>query len=371
LEKTSVKFAPFRMAEFSGQWPPGSLTNLHSSNPQPFDWQELNQLPGIDLQQLLNTTPLAYESTQGRPAVRSAICDQYHQSLHMNEVVLTSGAQEGIFLVMQALLKAGDEVIAFTPCFEPLITVAEETGAMLKQLPLIEQTAWSIDWSALQSAMTQNTRLVVVNFPHNPTGCHLNETDWKKLLTLCEQHDCWLFSDEVFRGLEHDPGDRLPAAVDCYAKAISMGVVSKSLALPGVRLGWLSCRDQQVLRRLMAIKSHLSICQSSLDASLCEQLIPHSEVIWQRNVQLIRRNKHKIIDWLANQADFNWQEPVAAATGFVQLKTGSAMDFARQLAEQEKLMVMPGIAFMTDVEGFRLTLGLGDEQFDYRSIRKF
>ena len=333
-----MKFAPFRMAGFSGQWPPGSLTSLHSSNPEPFNWDELSELVGRDLIEVIGQSPLHYESTQGRPAVREAIAAHLYDTIGAADVVLTSGAQEGIFLVMQALLSEGDEVICFTPCFEPLITVAAETGARVKTIGLSASSGWGIDWDQLETTISGQTRLLVINSPHNPTGFHLTHDEWQRLIKLCQAHDCWLFADEVFRGLEHDPADRLSPAVDVYAKAISMGVTSKSLALPGVRLGWLTCRDAQLVQRLMAIKSHLSICQSSLDATVCEQLIPHSELIWQRNTQLINSNKQQLANWLADEAGFHWQEPTASATGFVQLATGSAEQYARQLADQQGLV---------------------------------
>jgi aspartate/methionine/tyrosine aminotransferase len=356
------------MAGFSGQWPPGSLTSLHSSNPEPFIWPELSDLVDTDLIEQISQSPLHYESTQGRPAVREAIAGHLYETVNAAQVILTSGAQEGIFLTMQALLSEGDEVIGFIPCFEPLLTVATETGARVTTIELTASSGWGIDWDQLEATINGQTRLLVVNFPHNPTGSQLSHDDWQRLLDLCQAHDCWLFADEVFRGLEHDPSDRLRPAVDGYAKAISMGVTSKSLALPGVRLGWLTCRDAELVQRILTIKSHLSICQSSLDATLFEQLIPISERIWQRNTQLINTNKQQLANWLADKTDFHWQEPTASATGFVQLSSGSAKHYAKQLAEQQGLLVMPGLAFMTDIEGFRVTLGMA-QPFDWTRLR--
>ncbi len=349
--------------------PNSSLQSLHSSNPEPFTWGELNDLLGVDLTASLKQSSLAYASTQGALKLREEICHQYHNSqLSADDVVLISGAQEGIFLVMNALLDAGDEVICFSPCFEPLFQVAEQTGAAVKLLPLDESNQWQINWPQLEQTISQQTKLVVVNFPHNPTGAHITAADQQRLIDLCEQYDCWLFSDEVFRGLEHQPKDQLPAAADNYKKAISMGVVSKSLALPGIRLGWLTLQDNEIRQALMTIKSHLSICQSSIDTQLCEIIIPHSEKIWRRNRTLIKHNKKWLEKHLKGHPELYWQTPKAAATGFMQLKNKNATELAESWAQNHGFMVMPNQAFLTSHAGFRLTLGMPESEGYYQHI---
>ena len=356
----------------NAQGPAGSLQSLHSSNPEAFTWDELNALLGLDLTATIKQSSLDYASTQGSLRLRELICQQYHNSNTSAEnVVLTSGAQEGIFLVMNALLQAGDEVISFSPCFEPLYQVAQQTGAQVTMLSLDESNQWQINWQELQQTINHQTKLVVINFPHNPTGTHISSADQQRLIKLCDKYDCWLFSDEVFRGLEHHPGEQIPAAADQYKKAISMGVVSKSLALPGIRLGWLTSQDSAIRQSLMTIKSHLSICQSSVDTQLCESIIPHSELIWERNRVIINHNKQWLERHLKNHPELYWQTPKAAATGFMQLKTNQATKLMKHWAKFHGFMVMPDAAFLTERAGFRLTLGRRDAENFYHQIIKF
>ena len=347
------------IGQLNQQSPTGTLQNWHSSNPQPMDWDALAQLTGVDFGHSLMQAPLGYEAVAGRPGLRRMLCEQYYPNLDAAHLVTTSGAQEGIFLVMQALLQPGDQVITFTPCFEPLVTVAAETGAEVTTLPLTEsnEAGWSIDWQQLDQTMGPDTKMLVINFPHNPTGCHISQAEMDKLVTCCEQHGCWLLSDEVFRGLEPQPEQRLAPAATLYDRAISLGVMSKALGLPGIRLGWLATQNQALIQRLSEIKSHLSICQSSLDAELSQVIIPHSEAIWQHHVNRINSNKAALNKIIQDHDDFSWHQPTAAATGFIQLNTEKGQDYAFQLAKAHQVMVLPNEAFLTDRQGFRITLG--------------
>lgn len=366
-----MKFEPFKMAQISAQWPAGELKNMHSSNPEPLTWDQLQALLNTDLTAAIKNTPFAYESTQGSFKLRSSLCDVLHSKLLAENLVLTSGAQEGIYLVMNALLNPADHVICFTPCFEPLAKVASDTGAEVSLLPLIEKSGWGIDWELLESSFKDNTQLLVINFPHNPTGTHISSNELDRLIQLCEEHDCWLLSDEVFRGLEHEPADRLPSAADCYHKAIALGVVSKSLALPGVRVGWVATQNHDLIQKIMTIKSHLSICQSSLDVELCQHLIPHSARLWERNRLIIIDNKYKLEKMLSNHTELYWQSPKAAATGFVQLKNHqNANELAINWANNHHFTVMPNTAFLTPSAGFRLTLGQINADKYYRQIKQ-
>lgn len=360
------------MATYSQQWNTADATNMHSSNPEPLTWSELHDMIGFDPLSKLKESSLEYTSTQGNAELRELIVKQYHSDIVTKEdVVLTCGAQEGIFAVMNALLDYEDEVIGFTPCFEPLYSVAHQLGAQVSLLALESNNQWQIDWDMLEKKINHKTKLIVINFPHNPTGAHITESELNKIIDLCRKYDCWLFSDEVFRGLEHDTKDLIPAAVDLYDKAISMGVMSKSLALPGIRLGWLVTRNQKLVQSLMQVKSHLSICQSALDTQLALTLIPHSETILKRNTDIINSNKAWLSQRLKDHSELFWQPPKAAATGYIQLKNYDADEKSKDWLEKYNFMVMPGQAFLTKNSGFRLTLGKKNSKIYFQTLVDF
>ncbi len=345
------------MAQFSRQWSASTATNMHSSNPQPFSWTELETLTGQDLSAWMQQTAFHYESTQGDVGVREALAEHNYHQAQAQQVVLTSGAQEGLFVVLHSLLSAGDQVVTFTPCFEPLVQIAESLGAEVNRLALKHQDHWSLPWEQLTAAITSQTKLLIINFPHNPTGKNISTAELQRLIDLCDQNGCWLLSDEVFRGLEHQPDTQLPAVVDGYERGISMGVMSKATALPGIRLGWLVMQDEALIQRCLEVKSHLSICQSSLDARLCQLLLPYSQQIHQRNIEIIGRNKILVAGLIKQAPQFRYHPPDASATTFVELTQGDAVAFCQNMIETEGVFLMPNPAFLTAVPGFRLTLG--------------
>lgn len=363
-----MNFKPFHMGVFSREHVSSGTINLHSSNPEPFDWYELQSLIDTDLGQLLTQSDFHYESTQGTENVRSLLVEHQYKGLSNEDVVLTSGAQEGIFIVINSLLQTGDEVITFTPCFEPLVTVANAAGAHVHKIPLNPEHGWSIPWRLLEKKISSQTKMIIINFPHNPTGASITQQELKKLVALCEHNDCWLFADEVFRGLEHQ-NKTLPAVATLYDKGISMGVMSKSLALPGIRVGWLVNKKAQLRSDWLNIKSYLSICQSGLDAKLTESVLPHTQKILQRNLQIIGYNKKIMLGCLADHPDFTFSQPKASATAFVQLKNETnAEDFCIITLSNHNIYLMPNTAFLTDDAGFRITLGKRSAATYYQTL---
>ncbi len=345
------------MAEFSHLWSAQSAVNMHSSNPEPFSWDELSTLTQLDLSTLLSQSSFSYESTQGCIKVREGLAEHCYQNTHVDQITLTSGAQEGLFVLMNSLLTVGDEVISLTPCFEPLIHIAQSLGAEVNSLALDADDNWAIPWQQLEQMVTPKTKLLVINFPHNPTGKHITQAELDRLINLCDQAGCWLLSDEVFRGLEHDPSMQLPAVVDVYAQGISMGVMSKATALPGIRVGWLAMQDKNLLDRCLTVKSHLSICQSSLDARMCELLLPFSQKIHHRSVAVINHNKTLVADMLNGHTGLSFNESHGSATAFIKLLHMDALEFCQNMVKLNGIFVMPNQAFLTDQPGFRMTLG--------------
>lgn len=358
------------MAKYARNWPVAGAIPMHSSNPEPFTWDELQQLTGEDLNRTIQTTSLNYESTQGNPSVREQLSKLLYKNCQSNHVALVSGAQEGIFVVINSLLNAGDEIVTFTPCFEPLATVAHAIGAKVNTIALNEKDHWSIPWDIVEQTITTKTQLVVINFPHNPTGKNISQSELERLVKLCEKNDCWLFSDEVFRGLEHDDNP-LPAVADIYLKGISMGVMSKSMALPGIRLGWLVTQNPELIQKWLNIKNHLSICQSSLDAQVTNTLLPHAHKLLQRNLTLVNQNKALVHTLVRNHANYDLSQSNGSATVFVQLKQDiQAEQHCLNLLKTHKVYLLPNLAFMTQISGFRLTLGKKNAESLYQLIFK-
>ena len=117
--------------------------------------------------------------------------------------------------------------------------------------------------SKSENCATEPLQAVVVNFPHNPTGFIPSQEAWRSFNQLCTQRNIAVFSDEMYRFLEHRPGMTLPSAADLNPRAVVLGGVSKSLALPGLRIGWLATRDKALLQQVQHLKDFTTICASA------------------------------------------------------------------------------------------------------------
>lgn len=346
----------FRMATLARRLPTG-LLNMHSSNPAPLAFTELAQLLNLDVNDFFSQLSFEYAEVAGSLQLRKLIAQQHYQTATANDIITTSGAQEALFMVMNALLSAGDEVLCFSPIFEPLYQEAAATGAQVITMPLQADNGWHIDWPLLEHNISEKTQMLVINFPHNPTGSHITQTELQSLIDLCRRNDCWLVSDEVFRGLEYQVEHRLPAAVDCYDKAISMAVMSKAYGLPAIRLAWIACRQPEIREKLKIIKRHLSICGSGLDEAFAAKVLPHSALIFQRHTATIKENLNQFKQLLVKQDCISCQLPTAGATCFPILSFENADEFVSRMAVKKGLMLIPGSCFLTEQPGFRLTLG--------------
>ncbi|MCX7544010.1 pyridoxal phosphate-dependent aminotransferase [Marinicella gelatinilytica] len=363
-----------KMAAFTQGLPTG-LINLHSSHPAALNQQQLTDIVHLDAPAFIEALSLDYAPVIGSSDIRQAIVDAHYSDTHADDILTTCGAQEAIFITMQAVLQKGDQVVCLTPIFEPLYQQAKMIGADIHTVPLLSDQAWAIDWPALKQAVNHHTRMLIINFPHNPTGSHINQDELNQLLELCRQHDCWLLSDEVFRGLEHQSNQRLPAAVDCYDKAISIAVMSKAYGMPGIRLGWIACRQHEMRKRMINVKRHLSICGSRLDEVAASQLIPLSDKIFTHHRKQLNQNRQLLANSLAHLPHLQCHLPQAGATCFVQIwskhsisQSDSGEDFARQLALDKGILVLPDVCFLTDVSGFRLSIGHTDTAEFYNQL---
>ena len=355
------------MSEFYQRIPVG-LSNFHASNPQPFTIAELQNLVGKPVFDIPNDMVCQYDSVQGDAPLREAITEHLFTQVRAQQIITTCGAQEAIFCLNHALLQPGDHVVALTPLFEPLKAIPQHLGCQITDVPLLPENHWQPVVQDIQAAVTPNTKLLVINFPHNPTGTHIDVDTLDAIIEICKANDCWLFSDEVFRGLEHDPSKRLPAVADVYARGISLNVMSKAFALPALRLGWLACQNQQLRNRILQIKAQLSICCSRLDAHVSTQIIPHHEAIYARNTEIINDNKNRLQPLMNLNPNVQWVAPTAASTCFPLLKHIDSEVFTQQLMQTYKKLVLPKGLFLTEANGFRLALGFRNSQEAFEQI---
>jgi aspartate/methionine/tyrosine aminotransferase len=308
---------------------------------------------------LWNDLKFSYTETHGLPLLREEISKLY-TTQDKDNILVFSGAEEAIYIAMQVLLKRGDDVVVLTPCYQSLKEIPKAAGANVTKFSLDWKcNNWSFDLDKFASVVTHKTKLVILNFPHNPTGFHPDPKLFRQILDIVKQHNAYLFSDEVYRLSEQNPADTLPNAVDCYDKAISLGVMSKSFGLPGLRIGWVATQDKTLLHELASYKNYTSICNSAPSEILSIMALRNKTHIIERN-KTIAKNNLDLLDSFFKQhtAIYDWYRPKAGFINFPRLKLDIHIDqFAQRLIDDEGVILLPGTLFDNSHNHFRLGYG--------------
>jgi aspartate/methionine/tyrosine aminotransferase len=302
---------------------------------------------------------LGYTEAPGSPTLRAAIAGIYAM-IAPEEILVHSGAQEAIFLFMHAALQPGDHMIVHWPCYQSLAEVARALGCEVTPWVARAENDWTLDLDELTGLLRPNTRVVVVNFPHNPTGYLMPAADYRHLHGLAQERGILLFGDEVYRESEHDPAARLPAACDLGNHAVSLGVLSKTYGLAGLRIGWIATHNRALLERMAALKDYTTICASAPGEFLAELALRHRQVLVARNVGRIRRNLDLLDGFFARHADrFVWRRPSAGPIAFPQLLGDEVAAFCDRLVTQTGVLLLPGTVY--DHPGNHFRIGFGRE----------
>ena len=201
---------------------------------------------------------------------------------------------------------------------------------------------------------------MVVNLPHNPTGYLAPRALFDRLIEICREHGLILFCDEVYRGLEYDPADRLPAACDAYKNAVSLGVMSKSFGLAGLRLGWVASHNREILAAMANYKDYTTICNSAPSEYLAAIAIRHRDAVVGRNLDIIRGNLALLDDFFERFSNqLTWVRPKAGSIAFPRTAADSngGTKLFGDLLEKKGLLIAPGSNFGHDDNNFRIGFG--------------
>lgn len=304
---------------------------------------------------------LGYTESQGHPLLREEIAGLY-SGLDRDDV-LVAAPEEAIFVLMHARLEPGDEVVLTWPAYQSLEEVARSLGCNVVRWRLrAEGGRWQLDIDDLRRLISERTRLLIVNFPHNPTGYLPDATTWAGIIETAAARGITVFSDEMYRWLEYDAAQGLPSACEVYEKAVTLSGLSKSFGLPGLRIGWLATRDRGLLIRAGEIKDYTTICSSAPSEVLGIAAVRARDKIVARNRQIVLSNLALAESWFAGRPDaFEWLPPAAGPVAFPRWRgAGSTLDFAESAVRQRRVMIAPGEMF--DFPG-HFRIGLGRKNF--------
>lgn len=316
---------------------------LCASDCEPLALREVLAEAEPELQRLWQELSLGYTESAGHPLLRTRVAELY-AGLDAEQVLILA-PEEGIYIAMQVLLAPGDHAICTFPGYQSLYAVAEARGCTVSRWePRIKDGRWSFALDDLLALLRDDTRLLIVNLPHNPTGALLPGEEWERLLALCAERGLWLFSDEMYRGLERETARRLPSACERYERAITLSGLSKSLSAPGLRLGWLATRDADLLARCAAFKDYTTICNSAPSEVLALMILRQRDQIIAANRALIAANAAQLCDLFTTRADhLQWLAPEAGSVAFPRYVGAASADaFCRAVREEAGVLLAPG-----------------------------
>ncbi|NOU59680.1 aminotransferase class I/II-fold pyridoxal phosphate-dependent enzyme [Marinifilum caeruleilacunae] len=333
---------------------------LSSSDCDGFEMQYLIDLASDHELDLWKNLKLGYTESAGHPLLRESILQHYQQNDIENVVVASPG--ELNFMSMNILLSDKDHVVSVAPAYQSLHEIVRSLNCELS-LWQPNSENWQFDVGELESLIQENTRLLIINFPHNPTGSYLTRNQLDKIVSIARKHNITIFSDEMYHKLVADDVEVLPPICDIYENGISLWGTSKSIGLAGLRTGWLVSQNKEFLRKVMSFKDYLSICNSAPAEILSIIALNNFNRLLDHNKDKIKTNINHFTEFVNQQDLFSsFITPKSGSTALIQLNIQeNSIDFSNKLVNETGIMTVP--AEMFDYKGKYIRIGFGRKNF--------
>ncbi|MCC3859842.1 aminotransferase class I/II-fold pyridoxal phosphate-dependent enzyme [Pseudemcibacter aquimaris] len=369
----------FELEVFFSKWEFKAKYHLTASDMESMSMADLMAMATEEEREGFNNLWLGYTETYGHPDLRTEIAKTY-DTMNPENILCFAGAEEGIYTAMRTMLSKDDHAIVVVPNYQAAETlpldICDVTG-----IPLDADNDWNLDIDKLIGSIKSNTKLISINFPNNPTGKIIPKSDLDKMIEVAREFGIYIFSDEVYRGIELDESKRLPQLADVYERGISLNVMSKAYGLPGLRIGWIACQDKELLGTFECYKHFLTICNSGPAEILSIIALRNRDKILERNKNLLSENLTKLDKFFAEFPDtFQWKRPDGGAVGYPKyLGDQSADEFCEELINETGVMLLPPRIYKSELlptphDHFRIGFGRSgmDEMLDvfYHYLKK-
>ena len=356
-----MKIKPFEIERYYMQYEFSAPYQISASDSEPYTMPELLAYASAERRAQFDNLWLGYTEAKGNPELLDSIAGLY-DGITADQVIEIV-PEEGIFIAMNTLLEAGDHVVAIFPAYQSLYEVARSVGCDLSfWYAERNESGWSFDVEKLEAMIQPNTKMLVVNFPHNPTGFLPTQGQYDRIVEIARKHDLILFSDEIYRFFEHDPALRLTSGCEIYEKAVCLCGLSKSFGLAGLRVGWLVTQDSDFMQKFIDFKFYTTICSSAPSEILALIALDNFSALAQRNINITKHNIEVSRAFFSRYPDlFRVSYPKAGTITLAELRSDmDVYDFAESIVREQGVMVLPANIMKYDGNYFRIGFGRRD-----------
>jgi aspartate/methionine/tyrosine aminotransferase len=356
-----LNYETFQLERWMTRWELDVDYDIAESGILPLSVADILELVPADaaesLRNDLMSLPLSYSEARGTLALREALAATYKRAT-ADDILVTTGAIEANFLLFSALVQPGDHVVAVAPAYQQLHSVPRALGAEVGLWSVVQDDGFAYDLDVLESMVNEQTQLIVINTPHNPTGATLSDEQLDRVIEIADGVGAWILSDEAYRWLEIPGGESLPGPLhDRYDKAISVGTVSKPFGVPGLRIGWFAANGE-LAQKAWGIRDYVSLSPGRLSDRIAQTVIAEREPLLKRNAAIISENLETATAWFAENEDLvSWTPPRGGLLAMLRYRLPiPSSELADRLAEEKRVMLAPGSAFGIE---HHLRIGIG------------
>lgn len=336
--------------------------NLSSSCCKPVTFRELLELAGIgteDFFKELIDSPLDYGNPLGSPRLKKSVTGLYTEIVTEDMVICTHGGTGANAIVYQALIEKGDNVVCILPNYQLNYSLPEALGAEIRIFTCDENSNYTVDLKKIKSMIDENTKLITLANPNNPTGYALSKNELEQLAKMAREVQAYIVCDEIYRGLDET---YMYSICDLYEKGICTSSVSKVFSIPGSRVGWIVTRDLRLKETLMKFRSYNSLCEGPINEWIASIVLENKEVFYRRNRRIADEGRAILYQWLKEQPHFKAACDSKSAIALIYYDFDiPAEKLANELFEKKGVLVCHGGCFEQE-HCFRVGYGMGDTE---------
>lgn len=343
-----MKIKDFKVEQWMNEWETKCRYNVAETCTYSVTLDQLFDICGGNRDEFLAdfaTRRLTYGDIEGNPKFLEGVCSLY-ETVRPEHVIPTHGAAGANYLVLSTLVEPGDHVVSIMPTYQQLYSIPEMCGAKMSILHLEKADHYHVDAAKLDALCTDETKLICINNPDNPTGALLSREELQVIVDIARKHDAWLMCDEVYRLLVQDDDAFTTSPIDLYDKAVVTSSMSKVWSLAGIRLGWCITKSEELRHELLSHRDYDLISCGMFDEAVAAFALAHADKILERSRRIVRQNLAALEEWVESEPHLSFVKPEAGTTALVYYDYDiDSYDFCVGMMETEGALVTPGDAF--------------------------